>query len=129
MKKHTTKQYARALSEGTSGLKGAALESVVNEFARIVARERATHLLDSIIKDYVAYERKKNGTVSLNVTVRDSLSGAAKKSLTEIFGKETEIEETKDESILGGLAVRVGDTVYDGTVRTQLLRMKANLLA
>jgi F-type H+-transporting ATPase subunit delta len=42
-------------------------------------------------------------------------------------GKKVVLEETVDPSVLGGLVVRVGSTVYDGSVRTQLQEIRENL--
>jgi len=42
-------------------------------------------------------------------------------------GEEVVLEETVDPAVLGGLVVRVGSTVYDGSVRTQIRQIRENL--
>jgi F-type H+-transporting ATPase subunit delta len=40
--------------------------------------------------------------------------------MEELTGKKVEMETEKDTSLLGGIVVRVGDTLYDGSIRAQL---------
>ena len=42
-------------------------------------------------------------------------------------GKKIEARFREDESLVGGAVVRVGSTVYDGSVREQLTRLREQL--
>jgi len=42
-------------------------------------------------------------------------------------GRDAEIEETVDPSIVGGLVLRVGDVVVDASLRTRLEEMRRSL--
>jgi F-type H+-transporting ATPase subunit delta len=44
-------------------------------------------------------------------------------------GKKIELATTVDASILGGIQVRIRDTLYDGSVRGRLERLRARLAA
>jgi F-type H+-transporting ATPase subunit delta len=61
--------------------------------------------------------------MALPVTQKDLLRTV----LERRTGKKVVLEETVDPSVLGGLVVRVGSTVYDGSVRTQLQEIRENL--
>jgi len=50
-------------------------------------------------------------------------------TLESITGKKIELETMVDPSVLGGVLVRVGDTVYDSTVKSELERLRKVLLA
>jgi F-type H+-transporting ATPase subunit delta len=50
-------------------------------------------------------------------------------TLESITGKKIELQTTVDPSVIGGVLVRVGDTVYDSTVRSELERLRKVLLA
>jgi F-type H+-transporting ATPase subunit delta len=50
----------------------------------------------------------------------DELSEKIKARMEEITGKKVEMEIERDTSLLGGVVVKVGDTLYDGSVKTQL---------
>jgi F-type H+-transporting ATPase subunit delta len=64
------------------------------------------------------------GRVRAVVTVSDRLSADAERSLTEKLGailkKEVRIAVSVDPNILGGLVVRIGDTVFDASLDGQL---------
>ena len=47
--------------------------------------------------------------------------------LEKMTGKSVEMMIEEDPSLLGGIVVRVGDTLYDGSIKTQLNNIR-NLL-
>lgn len=49
--------------------------------------------------------------------------------LRELTGTTVETSEEVDESLIGGVAVRIGDTLYDASVRSRLERLRARLTA
>lgn len=51
------------------------------------------------------------------------------KSLEAKTGKRIELTVEMDQSVIGGVLVRIGDVVYDGTIRGNLERLRARLLA
>jgi F-type H+-transporting ATPase subunit delta len=55
------------------------------------------------------------------------LSDGLRKGLETMTGKKVEMTTEEDPSLLGGVVVRIGDTLYDGSIRTQLDNMR-NLL-
>ena len=44
-------------------------------------------------------------------------------------GKKVQMQVVHDPSLLGGLVAKLGDVVYDGSLRTQLERMRDELVA
>jgi F-type H+-transporting ATPase subunit delta len=49
-------------------------------------------------------------------------------SLGGLTGKKVQIETAVDPSLVGGVVARIGSTVYDGSIRTQLQKMKRQLV-
>ena len=47
--------------------------------------------------------------------------------LRELTGTKIETSEQVDEALMGGVAVRIGDTLYDASVRSRLERLRARL--
>lgn len=53
---------------------------------------------------------------------------ALEESLSKVTGKKVELSVSVDPELLGGVVARIGSTVYDGSVRTQLQRMRQELV-
>jgi F-type H+-transporting ATPase subunit delta len=47
--------------------------------------------------------------------------------MERLTGKKVRAVYSRDESILGGAVVKIGSTIYDGSVRGQLERIKQAL--
>jgi F-type H+-transporting ATPase subunit delta len=52
--------------------------------------------------------------------------GAALEKLT---GEKVQSKFTTDAALIGGAVVQIGSTIYDGSVRTQLERMRARMIS
>ena len=50
-------------------------------------------------------------------------------SLSLAFGKDAVLEEHTDASLLGGVVLRIGDKVYDGSVQGKLQQMRQTVLS
>jgi F-type H+-transporting ATPase subunit delta len=48
--------------------------------------------------------------------------------LAHVTGQQVTMTASVDPSLIGGMVARIGDTVYDGTVATQLANLRAKLL-
>lgn len=54
---------------------------------------------------------------------------AVEQSLAKMTGRTVTLETRVDPSIIGGVVTRIGSTVYDGSVTTQLQKMKERLVS
>jgi len=74
---------------------------------------------------------ERAGVVSAQVTsarpVADSIKSALEEKLQLITGKSIRLSFQTDETLLGGIVTRIGSTIYDGSVRTQLQRLGEEL--
>ena len=50
-----------------------------------------------------------------------------KQKLSELTGRTAQLKFETDESLLGGIVTRIGSTIYDGSVRNQLSRLREEL--
>lgn len=58
----------------------------------------------------------------------EELQSKILQKVKELTGKTTEIENTVDESILGGFILRVGDVQYDASVANKLNKLKREFI-
>lgn len=105
-------------------------ELLVRLLRLLVDRGRVA-LLPAIEEAFVALWNAKRGVVSAEAVSAVSLDEAQKAALAQairqLTGMEAEIRTEVDPSLLGGLRVRMGGRVYDGSVRAQLKALRARL--
>ena len=67
--------------------------------------------------------------VTTAVTLSPDRAKAVEQSLARMTGRTVTLETRMDPSIIGGVVARIGSTVYDGSVATQLRKMREQLAA
>lgn len=93
----------------------------------LIQRNREEHLAD-IVTRYIKFANVERGLEDATVTSIQPLTDEEKQSLAEHFGKlirkKIRIHNEVDPEILGGLIVKIGDRLYDGSVSGKLHRFK-----
>ncbi|GBD00319.1 ATP synthase subunit delta [bacterium HR18] len=96
----------------------------------LIAKERE-HLLPDVVRAYQVLQDEAQGIVEAHVRTAFPLdeAGAAplQERLERLTGKRVRLRLTYDPGLIGGLVVRIGDTVYDGSVRHQLAILRERL--
>ncbi|HXN27820.1 MAG TPA: ATP synthase F1 subunit delta [Candidatus Acidoferrales bacterium] len=109
------------------------LNDAVRNFICLIVDHRRTHLLHEILQVFGTELNKRLGIAEAEVTTARGLNEAEKKELLSVLqrctGKKIEARFAEDANLLGGAVVRVGSTVYDGSVREQLNRLREQLEA
>lgn len=97
----------------------------------LVEKEREAYVLQ-IIDAVFTLHREREGILTTSVrsavALTENQRAALRAALEAVSGKRVEAEYGEDASLVGGLTVRLGDTVYDGSVRQQLKRLHARFL-
>ena len=105
-------------------------KTVINFAMLLLDRERMAVLPD-ISRELSAMIDEKSGQVTAQVTSAIALTSVQqselKTTLETLSGKIVQIEAKEDPALLGGLVAKVGDLVYDGSLRTQLRELRRNL--
>lgn len=105
----------------------------VRNFVFLVVDHRRTELLKEMDQELTEEINARLGIAQARVTSAQPLSDEEKRQLTSALekrtGKRIEAEFQQDSSLLGGAVVRVGSTIYDGSVRHQLNRLLEQLEA
>jgi F-type H+-transporting ATPase subunit delta len=74
---------------------------------------------------------ERAGVVSAQVVsarpISESVKNALEQALEQITHKQIRLSFETDESLLGGIVTRIGSTIYDGSVRSQLERLGQEL--
>ena len=106
---------------------------IIRNFLFVIADRHRTHILPEIVAAFEGVIRQRQGVAEAEISSAVELSAAQKKTfaqtLERITGKKIEAKYSLDPALLGGAVVRVGDTIYDGSVRSSLNEMRARLAA
>jgi len=106
---------------------------IIRNFLFVLADHRRTLLIPEVIAAFHQVIRQRQGVAEAEISSAVELSAAQKKemaaTLTLLTGKKIETKYALDPALLGGAVVRIGDTIYDGSLRSRLNEMRARLAA
>ena len=107
------------------------LDEAVRNFIYLVVDHRRTEILPEIEQAFLAELNERLGIVDAEVTSAHELNDDEKRQLSSVLeqrtGKKVEARFEIDGALLGGAVVRLGSTIYDGSVRDQLKRLREQL--
>jgi F-type H+-transporting ATPase subunit delta len=91
------------------------------------------HLLDEFAEAYQEVLEEEAGMVRVGVSSSHPLKPAEleqlKDTMSAVTGRTVKLSCEVDETLLGGVKLQVGSTVYDGTIRCQLTELHKQLAA
>ena len=126
-----SKEEKRKVAEKISARLGAS--KIVRNFLFVVIDHRRTHALPEILAIFRNVLRERQGIAETEVFSPGALNDAQKREITQtlerITGKKIEAKFSLDANLLGGVRVRVGDTIYDGSLRNRLDGLRERLTA
>lgn len=104
---------------------------IVRNFVFVILDHHRAHLLPEIIAAVQEVVRQRQGVAEAEISSAVELSSAQKmelaKTLSRLTGKRIEPKYSLDPALLGGAIARVGDTIYDGSLRSRLAEMRTRL--
>ncbi|MDA1029534.1 MAG: ATP synthase F1 subunit delta [Bacteroidetes bacterium] len=107
------------------------LDSITLRFLELLVEKRREGLFPEIVKAYQERRDRQSGVVSVSARTALPLTGDDEKrligSLEKLTGSNVRLETKIDASILGGIVIRIGDTVYDASVVNQLASLRERL--
>ncbi|HVY67360.1 MAG TPA: ATP synthase F1 subunit delta [Patescibacteria group bacterium] len=127
--KFSPKQYAQALLESLSETAAKDHDKILDNFARILAQNGDLGRYDQIEQEFRKLQLAQNGIRQAEVTLarEAELNKGLLDELNRAVGGKLDIKQRVDESIIGGLVVRVDDTLIDGSVKTALDNLNHSL--
>jgi F-type H+-transporting ATPase subunit delta len=103
----------------------------VQRLLGLLAERDRLHLIDEIAELFEERLLARQHVVQAEVTTAAPLTDAARRDLTRALGDalttEVRLTERVDPEIIGGITATVGGMVFDGSVTTQLERIRQRL--
>jgi F-type H+-transporting ATPase subunit delta len=124
-----TAEQKRAVLDAIAARQG--ISRTVRNFVAVLIDHRRISFLRPIVKQFEQELNQRLGFTEAEITSARELNQADRRTLEaqmeKLTGKKVRAHFLSDESILGGVILKVGSTIYDGSVRGQLERMKQAL--
>lgn len=102
-------------------------------FLRVLLANYRMPLLEEVVQAYRKIANDRMGVVQVTISSASNLSEAEREGLAsrfrELTRKQVELEFRIDSELLGGILAQIGTTVYDGSVRGSLARIREQLTA
>jgi F-type H+-transporting ATPase subunit delta len=117
----------RTLAERTG------VDQLVSRLLVLLAERGRLELLPAIVDAYrerlLAHRRIVRAQVTSATPLSTERQDALRQSLSRATGKDVQIEVETAPELIGGIVARIGSTVYDGSIRTQLQKVRQQLVA
>ena len=131
--KISANQYAKTLLELTDGKTNQEVSAVALRFIEILQKGKQMKNAPKIIEKFSEVFNAKHGIVEASVTSSRELSSdkvyQVEKFIKEKYlAKKVIVKNIVDEKIKGGIIIKVGDEVLDGSVSAQLKKLERELV-
>jgi F-type H+-transporting ATPase subunit delta len=104
----------------------------VRNFIAVIMRHQRLDELDEILTEYHAVADEQSNMAEAEITSARPLNGDDRIELeaqvAKLAGGRIRATYYQDASLLGGAVVKLGSTVYDGSIRAQLQQLKQKLV-
>jgi F-type H+-transporting ATPase subunit delta len=104
----------------------------VRNFVAVIMNHQRLDELDEILTEYHAVADDQSGLTEAEVTsarpLNDNDRAELEAQVAKLAGGRIRTTYFQDATLLGGAVVRIGSTVYDGSIRAQLQQLKQKLV-
>ena len=104
----------------------------VKKLVVVLTETRKLNLVGDLAEAFgerlLAHRNIVRADVTSAVALSPDRTQALADSLSKVTGKTVELQMSVDPELLGGVVARIGSTVYDGSVKTQLQRLRQELV-
>ncbi len=129
--KLTAHQYAKTLYESLQDTRAEDHDKVLGNFVQALALNNDTGMFEEISLEFEKIEKGEKGIKIAEVTSAKPLDKRSEKEIVEHLNKmvnaEVELKKKVDEKILGGVIIKMDDTLIDASVKKSLEDLKGKL--
>ena len=108
------------------------LNTLQLNFLKLLTKNESFSVIQDIHKQFLDQVEKLNNIIRVSVTspykISDDLKDQISNLVNEISGSESVIEERIDSELIGGLVIRLGDTVIDGSIKNKVKQLRRELV-
>ncbi|MEH6956799.1 F0F1 ATP synthase subunit delta [Neobacillus drentensis] len=107
--------------------------NVLNTLLILIDRHREDQIVD-VANEFLELANNEMGIAEAKVYSTRELTDAEREGISSVFAKKVgkkslKIENIVDSNLLGGIRLRIGNRIYDGSLRGKLDRLERKLLS
>lgn len=129
----TVNQYAKALYGSAKNKSEKEIEEIISNFLKLLQKNKQIKLAEKIIEKFRMIWNEENDILEVEVVSREELS---EKDLERIERfviekyktKEVVLHKKNDKNVKGGIILRIGDEMIDGSVSSMIKNLKNELI-
>jgi F-type H+-transporting ATPase subunit delta len=110
----------------------AAVDPILGRLLVLLAERGRLELLPALVDAYrerlLVHRKIVRAHITSSTPLEPEHQDALRQSLSRVTGKDVHVEVATDPALIGGLVARIGSTVYDGSIRTQLQKVRQQLV-
>ncbi len=129
MKKLSTRQLGKILYYITVDLEEKKIPQAIDEFLILLQKQQMIKKIKLVIDSFTAYFAEQQGAVPISVESVRQVSPSVLKKIAQALGSTAIPTVTKKTDLIGGIIVRKGNTVFDASIRGQLIQLKQTLIS
>lgn len=131
--KITAKQFAISLYESVDAKSVGEVKAVIKKFVELLAKKNKIALAEKIIKEFIMIWNEKHGLIEAEITSANELGKETVELLKSYLikrsvAKKVILDEKIDKNILGGVIIKYGDKILDGSLRQSLAELREQLI-
>jgi F-type H+-transporting ATPase subunit delta len=111
---------------------GSRLSPMTLDFLKVLSAHGRLDVVGAVRQEVKKLHDELRGRVRVELhtatPLEDGLSRKLEDSIRGILGAEPQVERSVDAALIGGIVLRVGDTVYDGSVARQLHQVREQMI-
>lgn len=123
----TPKQYAEALLAGTQEIAEKDYDKVINNLIEILKTNNDLSLFEKIITEFETLSASAHHSAKITSAGPINVDKDILTSLNKIAGEKLTTENEIDESLIGGVVIRIDDTLIDASIKNSLNNLKTKL--
>ncbi len=120
-------QFAKILYGLTLDLQDKELDEATKVFAEFVKSKQALKKMPYITKEFEALVQKNEGKEPIHIISARKISEEVRNNIASVFGSDLKITQELDPSLIGGLKIKQGNTIFDTSIISQLKKLKQEL--
>lgn len=130
--RHPTIPYEQKRGVLNELIRRTRLRATTANFLQVLLQNHRLADLSEVNRQFVQELDRRSGVVTAKVTTARPVSQEAQEALRarlgDLTGSRVRIQFDVDEDLIGGVVTRIGSTVYDGSVRSQLQQIKRRMV-